>query len=239
MTGNGAYSTEQSMAHEKLQQTNTKNTHTNVENCVSVKNCQWMPENGCLLSWLQTHTKHSLLYFFAFIKRIQVSMLAPTIYPLTSKLILMNLPCGEISGWHEIFYKWPNTYFSEAGNRILVCESSYKSGGVVVLDRLGITEGLQDGIGLQQLFLQLPLLNNEAQHHAHTHLATSVKTRPYKGIPRRMWEYGSASWLDIQTRSQQANQENSNNSVIHMSKTHAEFQHGAFAWWISAINKNS
>lgn len=26
-------------------------------------------------------------------KRIQVSMLAPTMYPVTSKLILMNLPC--------------------------------------------------------------------------------------------------------------------------------------------------
>lgn len=29
-------------------------------------------------------------------KRIQVSMLAPTIYPFTSKLILMNFPCERV-----------------------------------------------------------------------------------------------------------------------------------------------
>jgi len=34
---------------------------------------------------------------------------------------------------------------------------SYKSGGVVVLDRLGVAKGLEDGVGLQQLLLQLPL----------------------------------------------------------------------------------
>lgn len=34
---------------------------------------------------------------------------------------------------------------------------SYKSGGVVVLDSLRIAEGLQYGVGLQQLSLQLAL----------------------------------------------------------------------------------
>ena len=37
--------------------------------------------------------------------------------------------------------------------------SSYESGGVVVLDRLGVAERLQDGIGLQQLPLKLPLVD--------------------------------------------------------------------------------
>lgn len=34
---------------------------------------------------------------------------------------------------------------------------TYKSGGVVILDGLGVAESLQDGVGLQQLVLQLPL----------------------------------------------------------------------------------
>lgn len=33
----------------------------------------------------------------------------------------------------------------------------YKSGGVVVLDGLRVAKGLQYGVGLQQLFLQLAL----------------------------------------------------------------------------------
>lgn len=36
---------------------------------------------------------------------------------------------------------------------------SYKSGGVVVFDCLGISKGLQDGVSLQQLLLQLPLVD--------------------------------------------------------------------------------
>lgn len=39
----------------------------------------------------------------------------------------------------------------------LVC--SYKSRGVVILDSLCVAEGLQDGVGLQELFLQLALRN--------------------------------------------------------------------------------
>lgn len=42
----------------------------------------------------------------------------------------------------------------ERGNE-RVCP--YKSGGVVVLDGLCVAEGLQDGVGLQQLLLQLAL----------------------------------------------------------------------------------
>lgn len=37
----------------------------------------------------------------------------------------------------------------------LVC--SYKSGGVVILDSLCVSEGLQYGVGLQELSLQLTL----------------------------------------------------------------------------------
>ena len=37
-------------------------------------------------------------------------------------------------------------------------QQTHKSGGVVILDGLGISEGLHDGIGLQELLLQLPLV---------------------------------------------------------------------------------
>lgn len=48
-------------------------------------------------------------------------------------------------------------------NRQLLCVSadgSYESRGVVVLDGLGVAEGFEDGIGLQQLLLQLALRSN-------------------------------------------------------------------------------
>lgn len=50
----------------------------------------------------------------------------------------------------------------------LVC--SYKSRGVVVLDSLCVAEGLQDGVGLQQLSLQLALrhtgdVRSDSQHN--------------------------------------------------------------------------
>ena len=35
--------------------------------------------------------------------------------------------------------------------------NTYESGGVVILDSLGVSEGLEDGVGLQQLLLQLTL----------------------------------------------------------------------------------
>ena len=35
--------------------------------------------------------------------------------------------------------------------------NTYESGRVVILDRLGVAEGLEDRIGLQQLLLQLAL----------------------------------------------------------------------------------
>ena len=50
----------------------------------------------------------------------------------------------------------------------LVC--SYKSRGVIVLDRLCVAEGLQYGVGLQQLSLQLALrhtgdVRSDSQHN--------------------------------------------------------------------------
>lgn len=35
---------------------------------------------------------------------------------------------------------------------------SYESGRVVIFDRLGISEGFEDGVSLQQLLFQLPLV---------------------------------------------------------------------------------
>lgn len=83
-------------------------------------------------------------------KRIQVSMLAPTMYPATSKLMRMNLPWGI----RNTFYEYGHG--GDGGNG-RVC--SYKSGGVVVLDGLSVAKGLQYGVGLQQLFLQFALRN--------------------------------------------------------------------------------
>ena len=39
---------------------------------------------------------------------------------------------------------------------------TYKTGGVVILDGLGIAKGLEDGVGLEQLRLQLSLSQAES-----------------------------------------------------------------------------
>lgn len=82
--------------------------------------------------------------------RIQVSMFAPTMYPLTSKLILMNLPwkIKSVTGEKATSCTAARTFKS-----IL----SYKSRGVVIFDSFCVAEGLQDGVRLKQLLLQLPL----------------------------------------------------------------------------------
>lgn len=38
---------------------------------------------------------------------------------------------------------------------------SYESRRVVIFDRFGISEGFQDGVGLKQLLLQLPLVDTK------------------------------------------------------------------------------
>lgn len=38
---------------------------------------------------------------------------------------------------------------------------TYKAGRIVVFDSLGVTKRLQDGVGLQQLLLQLPLVDKQ------------------------------------------------------------------------------
>lgn len=50
----------------------------------------------------------------------------------------------------------------------------YKSGGVVVLDGLCVAEGLQDGVGLQQLLLQLTLGHTQERHNNPAQPARSV-----------------------------------------------------------------
>lgn len=40
---------------------------------------------------------------------------------------------------------------------------SYESGGVVVFDGLGVSKSFQDGVGLQQLLLQLPLVDTKTE----------------------------------------------------------------------------
>lgn len=59
----------------------------------------------------------------------------------------------------------------ERGNE-RVCP--YKSGGVVVLDGLCVAEGLQDGVGLQQLLLQLALGHTQERHNNPAQPARSV-----------------------------------------------------------------
>ena len=41
---------------------------------------------------------------------------------------------------------------------------THKAGGIIVFNGLGVSESLQDGVGLQELFLQLPLV--ETAGHA-------------------------------------------------------------------------
>lgn len=41
--------------------------------------------------------------------------------------------------------------------------ASYESRRVVIFDRLGVPEGFQDGVGLKQLLLQLPLVDTRRQ----------------------------------------------------------------------------
>lgn len=50
----------------------------------------------------------------------------------------------------------------DAGLLIFGTTSTYKTGGVVILHSLGISEGLQNGVSLEQLCLQLPLGCGEA-----------------------------------------------------------------------------
>lgn len=42
---------------------------------------------------------------------------------------------------------------------------SYESRRVVILDCFGISKGFQDGIGLKQLLLQLPLMDTKTQNN--------------------------------------------------------------------------
>ncbi len=55
-------------------------------------------------------------------------------------------------------------------------EESYESGRVVVLDGLGVAEGFEDGIGLQQLLLQLTLRSKT--HQSTTEISSNEARRP-------------------------------------------------------------
>lgn len=74
-------------------------------------------------------------------------MFAPTMYPFTSKLILMNLPYRNQTGyrWGKKKKKAIDGEDTFTFKRIL----SYKSRGVVVLNSLCVAKGLQDGVCLQ------------------------------------------------------------------------------------------
>lgn len=86
-------------------------------------------------------------------------MFAPTMYPFTSKLILMNLPYRNQSG-----HRWEKKKAIDGGDAFTFKSIlSYKSRGVVVLNSLCVAEGLQDGICLQQLLFQFPL--TDKTHH--------------------------------------------------------------------------
>lgn len=60
----------------------------------------------------------------------------------------------------------------------------YKSGGVVVLDGLCVAEGLQDGVSLQQLLLQLALAR---------HTGASRQPRPARLLDRTVSRKGNCS----------------------------------------------
>lgn len=92
--------------------------------------------------------------------RIQVSMFAPTMYPLTSKFILMNLPWKKKN---QISHRWKRISCRVAC--IFKSILSYKSRGVVIFNGLCVAEGLQDGVGLKQLLFQFPLSDKRQQQN--------------------------------------------------------------------------
>lgn len=109
----------------------------------------------------------------SFWNRIQVSILAPTMYPVTSKLIRMNFPCrGKIqkSIHSSVVCGLSPGCRREPGDSQLLCTlrmqpffisiyfiCTYKTWGVVIFHCLSIPERFKDGVGLQKLTFQFPL----------------------------------------------------------------------------------
>ena len=77
-------------------------------------------------------------------------MLAPAMNPLWSKLILMNFPYKT-----KTKTKLKQLSIKQNCPEIFIATSTYKTRGVVILHSLCISKDLQDGVGLQQLCLQL------------------------------------------------------------------------------------
>lgn len=84
----------------------------------------------------------------------------------------------EVTGWNCVIYKtcikyklsvshWCINVHQRNKNQLKKNKyQTHKSRGVIIFDGLGISEGLQDGIGLQELLLQLPLVAT-ATHRKH------------------------------------------------------------------------
>lgn len=78
-------------------------------------------------------------------------MLAPEMYPEASKFIRMNLPW--VGGGRDL------DLYPKVGKW-----DTYESGRVVVLHGFGITEGFQNGVGLQELLFQFSLYTAEERN---------------------------------------------------------------------------